>query len=111
MLRRRSSASSSRRCIVVSIAKFTFEGKGRRRRAADVKPQEVVSGGTGETRPNSPPELRSACTNRSNLRAEPWTRSPVSMSSISIILRLLRPKSLMACTRNLPSQMNHDTTN
>jgi hypothetical protein len=71
---------------------------------------EVVSGVHGETRSNSPPELRSVCTKRSSLRAVPWTRSPVSMSSISIILPLLRPAALMACTRNLPSQMNHDTT-
>jgi hypothetical protein len=63
----------------------------------------------GETWSNSLPELRSACANRSNLLAVTWMHS--SMSSISMILPLLRPTALMACTRNLPSQMNQDSTN
>ena len=43
-------------------------------------------------------EPQSECTKRSSLRAVPWARSPESMSSI--ILPLLRPTALMACTRN-----------
>jgi hypothetical protein len=54
-------------------------------------------------------ESRSERSKRSSRRAVPWTRSPKSTSSISMILPLRRPTASMACTRNLPSQMNHDT--
>jgi hypothetical protein len=53
-------------------------------------------------------ELPSTWNKRCSFRGEPWKRSPESTSSISIILALRLPTALMACTRNLPSQMNHD---
>jgi hypothetical protein len=57
------------------------------------------------------PDLSSACSRRCSIRGLPWKRSPVLTFSISIILALRRPVALIASTRNLPSQMNHDTTN
>src|SRR5260370_7718438 len=107
-----------RRCYVytpiANMPKSTAvdrQALGEKRGLLQRGPHEVVSGVHGETRSNSPPELRSVCTKRSSLRAVPWTPPPVSMSSISTILPPPRPKLLLACTRNLPSQMNHDTTN
>ena len=54
--------------------------------------------------PPSPSDWKRRC----SFREEPWKRSPVSTSSISMILALRPPTALMASTRNLPSQMNHD---
>ena len=58
----------------------------------DVMAQEVVSGVQAGTWSVSPPDLRSVCTNRSSLRAEPWNRSPVSTTSTSMIRPLRRPR-------------------
>ena len=54
-------------------------------------------------------DTRNVSTSRFIRRPDPWKRSPVSTSSTSTIRPLRRLTALMACTRNLPSQTNHET--
>jgi hypothetical protein len=47
-------------------------------------------------------EFRSECSKRALAECH-------AHALLSMILLRLQPSALMACTRNLPSQMNHDT--
>ena len=78
-----------------------------RRRNRD---QGLVSGVQAPSCPNSPLDSRSFSASRFIRPADPYKRSPVSTSSISTIRPFRRPTALMACTRNLPSLTNHDTS-
>src|SRR5882757_1893993 len=94
---------------VVNFIKCRHQDGGRSRHLPPASPVNRAKYQRGNVSVVWVVECRSDCSRRSSLRAVPWTRSPKSTSSISMIRPLRRPTALMACTRNLPSQMNHDT--